>query len=161
MGTVFDHHEEGLITPQPDTARERLRRVLEALTVLGEIQGTLREVAHSLVAELKATGQIQDDRPLDARIAGMHANRQVIGDTYREQRPVAAEQLLWAAADVAQGDSPARIARVLMTTLGRQRTAADPPVSTAEWQAVLWGRKAQAPAARAAVQFHLEPEAGE
>ncbi len=112
---------------QPDTARERLRRVLEVLTVLGEIRGTQREVAHSLVAELKALGQIQDDRPLDALIAGMHANRQVIGDTYREQRPVGAEQLLWAAADVAQWDSPARIARVLMTTLGRQPIAADPP----------------------------------
>ncbi len=150
-----------MITPQPDTARERLRRVLEALAVLEEIWGILREVAHSLVAELKATGQIQDNRPLDALIASMHANRQVIGDTYREQRPVAAEQLLWAAADVAQGDSPARIARVLMTTLGRQRNAADPPIAMAEWQAVLWSRKAPAPAARTALQFHLEPEAGE
>jgi len=151
-----------MTTAVPDSARERLRRVLEALAVLDEVRGHLREVAHSLIAELKATGQIQDDRSLDDRIAGMHANRQVIWATYREQRPIsAAEQLLWAAADVAHGDSPARIARTLMVTLGRQRAATDPPVSLAEWQAALWGRLTPARPGRGAGPLIVEPEAGD
>jgi hypothetical protein len=149
-----------------DTARDRLRRVLEALAVLDDVRGNLREVAYSLVAELKATGQIQDDRSLDDRIAGMHARRQMMWETYRERRPIAAaEQLLWAAADVAEGlESPARIARVLLTTLGRQRWATDPPVSLAEWQAALWDRGTQAaPPARDAGRSDAawEPEAGD
>lgn len=93
------------VTPHPDARlTDKLGRLLDTLAVLRETDATLRVEAEALMERHPELVQGSPALTLDARITNTVSNRQVIRDTYHDQRPVhPPEQMIRAGVEAALG----------------------------------------------------------